>query len=90
MQIMQRPSRIGESYNLDFITNLPPSGSEKHDSILSVTDRFSQRVFAIPVHSEMTAEDCATIFFDVIVCEHGRGIAKELVSDRDKLFVSKL
>eukprot|EP01052_Picozoa_sp_SAG31_P000101 SAG31_NODE_3_length_45830_cov_42.279701_28_plen_748_part_00 len=88
--IMQLPSKIGESYNLDFITDLPPSGSEKHDQILTIVDRFSQRVFCIPTHSEATAADIAQTFYDVIVCEHGRGVPKELISDRDKLFVSKM
>jgi hypothetical protein len=88
--IMQLPSKIGESYNLDFITDLPPSGSDKFDQILTIVDRFSQRVFCIPTHSEATAADVSQIFYDVIVCEHGRGVPKELISDRDKLFVSQM
>ena len=90
MTQMQLPTRIGESYNIDFITDLPPSGTDGFDSILTIVDRFSQRVFCIPRHSEATAEHVAQMFYDVIVCEHGRGVPRETISDRDKLFVSKM
>ena len=90
MSVMQLPTRIGESYNLDFITDLPPSGTDKFDTILTVVDRFSQRLFCLPTHADATAEIVTQMFYDVIVCEHGRGIPRELISDRDKLFVSKM
>eukprot|EP01052_Picozoa_sp_SAG31_P041337 SAG31_NODE_6241_length_2106_cov_10.479322_2_plen_124_part_00 len=41
-------SKPGQSYNMDFITNLAPSCTNKYDKLLVIKDRHSQRVFGIP------------------------------------------
>eukprot|EP01050_Picozoa_sp_SAG11_P036302 SAG11_NODE_13741_length_641_cov_2.287823_1_plen_121_part_01 len=86
LEPVQLPMRPGDSYNIDFITDLPASGSEKHDFCLIVVDRFSQRVFSINSWKTVTGEQIAKQFYDEIVCNQGMGFPKELISDRDSRF----
>jgi hypothetical protein len=85
-ELVQVPGRIGDSYNVDFITKLPGSGPQQYDMIMVAVDRFSQRVFAVPMHESATGADAATAFYDEIVCRHGRGQPREIISDRDTRF----
>jgi hypothetical protein len=45
---IQIAHQIGESYNIDFLTDLPPPTEQKFDTAMIVVDRFSQRIFVIP------------------------------------------
>ena len=45
---MQIPHAPMESYNIDFLTDLPPATDLKYDMAMVVLDRFSQRLFTIP------------------------------------------
>jgi hypothetical protein len=83
------PERIGDAYNVDFMTKLPKSGKDEFDMCMILVDRLSQRVFHINMHESATAEDCATAFYDEIVCNQGRGWPKYIVSDRDVRFTAK-
>eukprot|EP01050_Picozoa_sp_SAG11_P005817 SAG11_NODE_425_length_9589_cov_69.915701_6_plen_317_part_00 len=83
---VQVPGRIGDSYNIDFVTKLPASGPQQHNMIMVAVDRFSQRVFAIPLQESATRAEAAAAFYDDIVCRHGRGQPKEIISDRDTRF----
>ena len=46
-------------------------------------------MFCIPTWTEAAAETVADQFYNCIVCEHCRGIPKQLISDRDKFFTSR-
>ncbi|TFY53536.1 hypothetical protein EVJ58_g9399 [Rhodofomes roseus] len=78
------PDERGDSVTLDFIGELP----EDHgfNCILTITDRLHSDVRAIPTRTDLTAEQLALLFFDNWVCENG--LPLELISDRDKLFMS--
>ena len=79
------PDARGDSVAIDFIGPLPLD--ENYDCILSMTDRLGSDIRIIPTRLDITAEDLAVIFFDHWYCENG--LPKDIVSDRDKLFVSK-
>ncbi|ESK83996.1 hypothetical protein Moror_11546, partial [Moniliophthora roreri MCA 2997] len=70
---------------MDFITKLPIS--QTHDSIWVVCDRFTRAAHFIPCNESITASQLAWTFLDRIFRLHG--LPTSIVSDRDKLFISK-
>jgi Integrase zinc binding domain len=79
------PDDRGNSVTLDFIGPLPLD--EGFDCILTMTDCLGSDIRIMPTKTNITAEDLAIIFFNNWYCENG--LSKEIISDRDKLFVSK-
>lgn len=71
---------------MDFITELPPSGSEGFTSILGITDRLSKAQVLIPM-TEITAEAVATALFRHVFSHHG--LPHAIVSDRGPQFTSQ-
>ncbi|CAM8896267.1 unnamed protein product [Rhodiola kirilowii] len=69
---------------MDFITHLPPSGNMS--TIWVVVDRLTKYGHFIPLPSRMTAVTLAARFVHEVVRLHG--IPKDIVSDRDPLFMS--
>lgn len=79
------PDERCDSTTLDFIGPLPLD--KGHDTILTITDKLGSDIRIIPTHSNLTAEALALLFFDNWYCENG--LPLEIISDRDKLFISK-
>ena len=79
------PEQRGDSVAIDFIGPLPLDG--EFDSIITFTDRLNSDIQIIPSNINLTAEQLADIFFDKWYCENG--LPLEIISDRDKLFISK-
>ena len=79
------PDERCESVSMDFIGPLPPDNG--FDYILTITDRLNSDVRIIPTKSSLSAEELAVIFFDSWYCENG--LPLNIISDRDKLFISK-
>jgi hypothetical protein len=79
------PDQRGDSIAMDFIGPLPLD--EGFDCILSITDRLHSDVRILPTRCDITAEDLAILFFNNWYCKNG--LPLNIVSDRDKLFVSK-
>lgn len=79
------PEQRGDSVAIDFIGPLPKD--EGYDSIITFTDRLNSDIQIIPSTVNLTAEKLADVFFDKWYCENG--LPLEIISDRDKLFVSK-
>jgi Integrase zinc binding domain len=73
-----------ESVSMDFIGPLPLD--QGHDCILTITDRLGSDIRIIPTSTTLTAKDLAVLFFDNWYCENG--LPSDIVSDRDKLFMS--
>jgi hypothetical protein len=75
---------------MDFIVKLPlsadPVTKESYDGIIVVTDRFTKFGRFIPYRETWTATDLAHVFVKHVVANYG--IPEQLVSDRDKLFIS--
>ncbi|KAJ3491013.1 hypothetical protein NLJ89_g11381 [Agrocybe chaxingu] len=79
------PDARGDSVAIDFIGPLPEDDGK--NCIISFTDRLGSDVRLVAARTDTTAEDLATLFFDNWFCENG--LPLDIVSDRDKLFVSK-
>jgi len=79
------PDERGDSMGIDFIRPLPCD--DEFDCILSMTDRLGFDVQIVPTQVDITAEELALLFFNHWYCENG--LPKEIISDQDKLFVSK-
>ena len=74
-----------DSVAIDFIGPLPLDNG--FDTIITFTDRLGSDIQIIPSVSSLTAEKLAEIFFDKWYCENG--LPLDIVSDRDKLFMSR-
>lgn len=70
---------------LDFVGPLPED--EGFDYLLTITDRLGADIRLIPCKKDLSADRAAALFFDNWYCENG--LPTEIVSDRDKLFVSR-
>ncbi len=70
---------------LDFIGPLP----EDHgfNCILTITDRLNLEFRLISTRTNISAKELAWIFFNLWYCENG--LPLELISDCDKLFISR-
>jgi hypothetical protein len=74
-----------DSVAIDFVGPLPLD--DGYDCILTITDRLGSDIRIIPTMCSLTAAGLAKIFVDEWYCENG--LPLEIVSDRDKLFVSR-
>ena len=79
------PDSRGDSVAIDFVGPLPMDNG--FDTIITFTDRLGSDIQIIPSVSTLTAEQLAQIFFDKWYCENG--LPLDIVSDRDKLFMSR-
>ena len=79
------PDERCDSVALDFIGPLPVD--DGFDYVLTITDRLNSDIHIIPTSSRITAEKLAVLFFDHWYCENG--LPLELISDHDKLFMSR-
>jgi hypothetical protein len=79
------PNERGDSVAIDFIGPLPMD--DHFDCILSMMDRLGSDIQIIPTHIDITVEDLALLFFNHWYCKNG--LPKDIISDCDKLFVSK-
>ena len=79
------PERRGDSIAIDFVGPLPLD--DGFDCIVTITDRLGADIRVAPTHMNITTERFAAQFFDLWYCENG--LPLNIVSDRDKLFISK-
>lgn len=74
-----------KSIMINFISLLTPNN--RYDGIVTMTDQLGADIQIIPCKTNMSAEEFASVFFDQWYCENG--CPSEIISDRDKLFISK-
>ena len=79
------PDTKWHSVSIDWVSGLPPN-TRGHDAIMTVVDRFSKRGMFIPCRKDMTADDLIYVFLREVI--RLKGCPRQIVSDRDKLFVS--
>lgn len=79
------PEKRGDSVAIDFIGPLPEDSG--FNCIATFTDHLGSNIHIVPTRTNLTAEKIALLFFDNWYCENG--LPLEIVSNRDKLFVSK-
>ncbi|KAE9289215.1 hypothetical protein PF008_g25933 [Phytophthora fragariae] len=70
---------------MDFIFGLPRD-AEGRTGVLIFVDRFSKMVFLAPIAAEVTADESAELFLDLVFRHHG--LPESIVSDRDPRFTS--
>jgi hypothetical protein len=56
------PDQQGDSVAMDFVGPLPLD--DGCDTIITFTDRLNSDIWLVPSHSNLTAEELATVFFD--------------------------
>ena len=74
----------GDSVAIDFIRPLPEDN--RKNSIITFTNHLGSDIQLVPSWTDISTEDLAYLFFNKWYCENG--LPLEIVSDRDKLFVS--
>ncbi|KAE9234685.1 hypothetical protein PF004_g9319 [Phytophthora fragariae] len=73
------------SVSMDFIFGLPRD-AEGRTRVRVFVDRFSKMVHLAPVAAEVTADESAELFLDLVFRHHG--LPESIVSDRDPRFTS--
>jgi hypothetical protein len=79
------PDERGDSVTINFVGPLPLH--EGHNCILTMTNRLGSDIRIVPTSTTLTAEGLALLFFEHWYCENG--LPHDIISDRDKLFISK-
>jgi hypothetical protein len=86
LQPLGIPNLKFESISMDFIVGLPKTQAG-YDSILVVVDRLTKIAHFIPMVSTVTASGVAELFMRNVLKFHG--MPSEIISDRDRKFVSE-
>ncbi|GBE85800.1 hypothetical protein SCP_0803220 [Sparassis crispa] len=74
-----------DSIAIDFVGPLPED--DGFDCLATITDHLNSDIRLIPTWMDVSAEAFAAQFFDHWYCENG--LPLDIISDRDKLFVSR-
>lgn len=85
LQPLPVPQQVWEDISMDFITNLPASSNKT--VIWVVVDRLTKYAHFIALPTHFTASYLASMFLSEIHRLHGT--PKTIVSDRDRIFISK-
>jgi hypothetical protein len=85
LHLLPAPDQWGDTIAIDFIGPCPPD--DGFDGIVTITNHLGADIHIAPTHMDITAEWFATQFFDLWYCENG--LPLNIISDHNKLFVSK-
>ena len=76
---------------MDFIIKLPIlriiGSNNEFDNIFITVDRKGKMAHFVPYREVINAKEFVSLFYKIIISRHG--IPVEIISDRDKLFISK-
>lgn len=79
------PDRRGDSVAIDFVGPLPEDDGKT--CIVTMTDRLGADIRIVATRHDITAEEFAALFFKHWYCKNG--LPSHIVSDQDKLFMSR-
>jgi hypothetical protein len=86
LQPLPVPQSAWEIISTDFVEGLPLSGNA--NAILVVVDKYSKFAHFVPLCHTFSAASVAKLFMNNIYKLHG--LPKSIVSDRERIFTSKL
>ncbi|MBW0506525.1 hypothetical protein O181_046240 [Austropuccinia psidii MF-1] len=78
---IQEPKSPQEAVNMDWVTELPPSGDRSYNSCLVIVERCSKPPIFLPCHMDDTAMNTALLTCNRVISH--RGLLKNIISDRD-------
>ena len=81
-------TEVWQDIEIDFVPNLPVSGTERYTRIATIVDRRSKEVIVIPCWDNMTATHFAHLFLDHVWAKRGMPIV--IQTDCDPLFISAI
>lgn len=79
------PDQRGDSVAIDFVGPCPKDNG--FNAIVTITDRLGANIHIAPTRTNITAERFVAQFFDLWYCKNG--LPLNIISDRDKIFMSK-
>lgn len=91
LQSLPVPEGAWKSISMDFITDLPLSrnwtNKERYDTILVIVDRLTKFAYFLAFYKKGTAEQLSQLLIERVFANHGT--PDTIISDKDKLFLSK-
>ncbi|MBW0568591.1 hypothetical protein O181_108306 [Austropuccinia psidii MF-1] len=85
---IQEPKSPWEPFQMDWVTELPPSGKTSSNAFLLISDRYRETPILLPCHKDDTAMDTALLLLDGAISH--TALFKNIISDRDPTFKSEL
>ncbi|MBW0470476.1 hypothetical protein O181_010191 [Austropuccinia psidii MF-1] len=85
---IQEPKSPWEVVQMDWETELPPSGDKGDNACLDIVDRYIKTPIFLPCHKDDTAMDTALLLWSRVISH--TGLFKNIISDRDPKFTSAL
>lgn len=85
LHLLPVPDKCFDSVTIDSIGPLPTD--DGYDVIITMTDHLGADIQIAPCTTTMSAEEFTNIFFNTWYCENS--CPTEIISDHDKIFVSK-
>ncbi|VDC02328.1 unnamed protein product [Peniophora sp. CBMAI 1063] len=82
------PDTCGNSVTIDFNGPLSPFGPENYDFLMTMTNRASCNIHAVPYHKTLTTKGAVHLFFQDWYCENG--LPLKIISDHDTRFDNQL
>ena len=90
LDLIEFPMEPNVVWHIDFITGLPESGLDRCDAVFTITDRFSNNVWAYPVSTTITAKEAAEILLERLILGEGRGLPAQTISDRGSQYIGEM
>ncbi|KAF7759859.1 hypothetical protein Agabi119p4_11554 [Agaricus bisporus var. burnettii] len=84
LHLLPIPDARFSAIAIDFVGPMPEE--ENYNYLATITDRLGADIKLIPCRTDMTAPEFAHLFFDHWFCDNGA--PSEIITDRDRLFVS--
>jgi hypothetical protein len=80
------PMERWQACTMDFMTGIPRTRNG-YDCLMIVTDRLTKRMVLVPCDKTVTGPECARLFLQYVVREHG--LPEVFISDRDPRFTAE-